>query len=209
MALLRAGNLFHAGLLAVRAFKAEQLPTRVRHLDRGRDPPLITANVRWRRVVFENIFPWSRGQEIFQRGKFANAEYMHIYGMDDEPKGMDWGAHGGYATFNVGAGTVELVTHFPDESALLSYAQPAPDQLILDGVLRGRKIHAQMRLLDTSKFYLVTHANKLELDRLWRLPLSLKVRRAVAAFFQTFIRIEIRRYSLVREESKSGPQPWG
>jgi len=86
---------------------------------------------------------------------------MHIYGMDDEPKEMDWGAHGGYATFNVGAGTVELVTHFPDESALLSYAQPAPDQLILDGVLRGRKIHAQMRLLDTSKFYLVTHANKL------------------------------------------------
>ena len=134
---------------------------------------------------------------------------MHIYGMDDEPKEMDWGAHGGYATVNVSAGTVELVTHFPDESALLSYAQPAPDQLILDGVLRGRKIHAQMRLLDTSKFYLVTHANKLELDRLWRLPLSLKVRRAVAAFFQTFIRIEIRRYGLVREKFKSGPQPWG
>ena len=78
-------------------------------------------------------------------------------GTDEEPERE----HGGVAIVNVGAGTLELFAHFPDESELLSYVQPAPDQLILDGVLRGRKIHAQMRLLDTSKFYLVTHANKL------------------------------------------------
>jgi len=129
-------------------------------LDGQSRPPLITDNVRWRRVVFENIYPWSRGQEIFQRGKFASAEEMHVYGMDEEPKETDLGTDGGVAIVNVGAGTLELFTDFPDKSELLSYAQPAPDQLILDGVLRGRKIRAQLRL-DTSKFYLETHANKL------------------------------------------------
>ena len=116
-------------------------------------------------MVFERIHPWARGQ-IVQSGKFANAEEMQVYGMDEGPTegGTDdepEREHGGFAIVNVGAGTVELFTDFPDKSELLSYAQPAPDQLILDGVMRGRKIHAQMRLLDTSKFYLVTHANKL------------------------------------------------
>jgi hypothetical protein len=131
-------------------------------------PPLITDNVRWRRVVFENIFPWARGQEIFQSGRFANAEEMLVYGMDEEPQENDTNdeperEHGGVAIVNVGDGTLEVFTDFPDESAVfsLSYSQPAPDQLILDGVVRGRKIHAQMRMMDTSKFYLVTHANRL------------------------------------------------
>jgi hypothetical protein len=129
-------------------------------------PPLITDNVRWRRVVFENIHPWARAQEIFKSGKFANAEEMHVYGMDDDVSRMDDQQErefGGVAIVNVGAGTLELFTEFPDESAQLdlSYAQPTPDQLILDAVVKGRKIHAQMRLMDASKFYLVTHANKL------------------------------------------------
>lgn len=133
-------------------------------LDGQSRPPLATDNLRWRRVVFENIYPWTRRAEMFQRGKFANAEEMHIYEMDDEPRENDFygddNAAGGLAIVNVGAGTLELFRS-PDRSELLSYAQPAPDQLVLDGQVRGRRIHARLKLFDTSKFYLATHANKL------------------------------------------------
>jgi hypothetical protein len=173
--ILLAGG-FNSAVRRYRAEVAEPLPPLYGiwtvedfSVDGQSRPPLITDNVRWRLVVFENMHPWARRAEIFRGAKFANAQDMHIHCMADEPKEMDvYGTddepereHGGVAIVNVGAGTVELFTDFPDKSELLSYAQPAPDQLILDGVLRGRKIHAQMRLLDTSKFYLVTHANKL------------------------------------------------
>lgn len=73
-------------------------------LDGQSRPPLATDNLRWRRVVFENIHPWVRRGEIFQRGKFANAEEMHIYGMDDEPRENDFygddNAAGGLAIVN-------------------------------------------------------------------------------------------------------------
>lgn len=125
-------------------------------LDGQSRPPLVTDDVRWRRVVFENVHPWARREEIFQRGKFANAADVSVYGMDDEPKPDD----GALAVVNIRAGTIDWFTS-PDQSELLSYAQPAAGELVLDGVLKGHKIHARLKLFDTSNFYLVTHANKL------------------------------------------------
>jgi hypothetical protein len=124
-------------------------------LDGQSRPPLLTDDVRWRRVVFENIHPFARRDETFQRGKFARAEEMSVYGMDDEPKEEE------VALVNAGAGTLELYADSLDKFELISFAQPAPDQLLLDGSIKGRRIHVGMKLFDTSKFYLVTHSNKL------------------------------------------------
>lgn len=41
-------------------------------------------------------------------------------------------------------------------SATLSYTQPAPDRLTLDGAFSGHTVHLDLRLYDRSKFLLVS-----------------------------------------------------
>ncbi|MFZ0213689.1 MAG: hypothetical protein WBE20_02950 [Candidatus Acidiferrales bacterium] len=125
-------------------------------LDGQSRPPLTTDSARWRRIVFENIHPWARRQVVtFQNGRFANSEEMVVYGMDDEPDDTDTGI----AIVNTGAKAIELFRDDLDKKPeLLSYSQPSPGQLVLDGVVNGHKIHAFMKLYDTSNFYLVTRS---------------------------------------------------
>jgi hypothetical protein len=119
-------------------------------------PPLTTDGARWRRVVFENVHPWARRQvSTFQNGRFADSEEMHVYGMDDEPDDTDTGI----AIVNTGTKGIELFRDDLDKKPeLLSYSQPSPGQLVLEGVVNGHKIHAFMKLYDTSNFYLVTRS---------------------------------------------------
>ena len=102
-------------------------------LDGQTHAPLITDAARWRRVVFD--FP----------------EFMTIHGMDDEAQGYR-------AKIDENAKTLAITKFGNDKwSANFSFARPAPDQLIVDGVMDNHKVHAQMKLFDRSQFLLVSH----------------------------------------------------
>jgi hypothetical protein len=88
-------------------------------LDGQSRPPLITDDVRWRRVVFENVHPPARREEIFQRGRFANAGDVNVYGMDDEPKPQG----GAIAIVNICAGTMEWLTSRTSPNCFLMRSQ--------------------------------------------------------------------------------------
>jgi hypothetical protein len=95
-------------------------------------PPLLTDSTRWRRVVFD--FP-----------QYATAQDMddsfHIYLVSIDRK----------------ARTLAL-SKFQDNNvnAKFSFTQPSPTELIIDGVMDGHKVHAQLELFDRSKFLLVS-----------------------------------------------------
>lgn len=128
-------------------------------LDGHLRPPLTTDTARWRRVVFENVHPWARRQIVtFQNGRFANSEEMHVYGMDDAEDYNDTGI----AIVNAATNAIEL---FRDDlnkkPELLSFSEPSPGQLVLEGVVNGHKVHALLRLYDISNFYLVTRSRRI------------------------------------------------
>jgi hypothetical protein len=122
-------------------------------LDGQSRPPLVTDDARWRRVVFQNLFPWTRRDEIFQRGKFATAEEMDTYGMDDEPR------DGWITLVDTNARTLQTYSDSKNFESW-SYTQPAPNQLILDGFVKGHKIQARLQLFDASKLYLLAHRSE-------------------------------------------------
>lgn len=81
-------------------------------------PPLITDPTRWRRVVFEN------------------PEVSSFYFMNDVRKRY-------LSTFNEKKHSVHLTGRdLPKEGLTLEYSGPAPDTLVLDGLVLGRKVHA-------------------------------------------------------------------
>jgi uncharacterized membrane protein YphA (DoxX/SURF4 family) len=121
-------------------------------------PPMLTDSMRWRRVVFQNVFPWLRWfDDTFHSGKFFQAEEMVTYDMKDEQKD--------YRIAFVSAPTRKIqMFNYPDlnkQSELLSLTQPAPGQLVLDGTMNGHRIHARLSHFDASKFYLVSHSGRL------------------------------------------------
>ncbi|MFZ0641429.1 MAG: hypothetical protein WAN33_14275 [Candidatus Acidiferrales bacterium] len=102
-------------------------------LDGQSHPPLTTDAARWRRLVFD--FP----------------QYVSIQSMNED-SGHYYGAK-----IDVNAKTLVL-SSLADKNwkANFSFAQPAPSQLVLDGVMAGHKVHAQLELFDRSKFLLVS-----------------------------------------------------
>lgn len=94
--------------------------------------PLTTDSDRWRRLVFDS------------------PQFMTVQNMDDSFRG--------YAVkIDQKAETLAL-SGITDKKgkANLSFAQPAPGELIVDGLLEGHKVHAQLQLFERSKFPLVS-----------------------------------------------------
>ena len=94
--------------------------------------PLLTDAQRWRRVVFD--FP----------------QYMSTQGMDDS-------LHTFGVAIDAKSKTLAL-TSFTAKNwkANFSFAQPAAGELLLDGLMDGQRIHAQLQLFDRNKFPLVS-----------------------------------------------------
>lgn len=95
-------------------------------------PPMLTDSLRWHRLVFD--FP----------------QYVTAQGMDDS-------SHTYLSRINMGTSTLALST-FRDNNvnATFSFTRPSASELIVDGVMDGHKIHADLQLLDKSKFLLVS-----------------------------------------------------
>lgn len=95
-------------------------------------PPLTTDTTRWRRLVFD--FP----------------TFMSAQSMDDS-------FHGYSVHIDQKAKTFALTN--PSNKnwrASFSFTQPAPSELIVDGLMDGHKVHAQLNLFDRSKFLLIS-----------------------------------------------------
>jgi uncharacterized membrane protein YphA (DoxX/SURF4 family) len=95
-------------------------------------PPLLTDNVRWRRVIFD--IPT---RMAFQRMDDSVARYGASIKVNDK--------------------TLAL-TKDDDKNwkASFIFQSPAPDQLILDGDMDRHKVHMQLKLLDRKTFLLVS-----------------------------------------------------
>jgi hypothetical protein len=95
-------------------------------------PPLFTDSDRWRRVVFDR-----NNLVVFER-------------FNDER--VFWNG-----TIDTHAGTVKISPRGSNQGATtLTYTQPAPDRLTLDGPLNGHRVHMELKLYDRSKFLLVS-----------------------------------------------------
>lgn len=95
-------------------------------------PPLSTDADRWRRVIFEH---------------FNSAEFQN---MNDTASFYT-------ATIDTAKSTLALTQRRGGSQKVdLTWTRPAPDQLILDGLIAGHKTHVQLRLHDRSKFLLVS-----------------------------------------------------
>jgi hypothetical protein len=94
-------------------------------------PAMLTDQDRWRRVIFDFTTATS-----FQRPDDSFTRY--VSSINDQGKTL-------------------TLTKPADKNwkATFSFAQPAPDQLTLDGDMDGHKIQMQMKLLDRDKFVLV------------------------------------------------------
>ncbi|MGC1106380.1 MAG: hypothetical protein WA876_07565 [Candidatus Acidiferrales bacterium] len=102
-------------------------------LDGQSHAPLTTDAARWRRLIFD--YP----------------QYASIQGMDEDSSRL-YGAK-----IDVNAKTLSLTSRTDkDWKANFSFTQPAPSQLVLDGVMAGHKVHAQLELFDRSKFLIVS-----------------------------------------------------
>ncbi len=95
-------------------------------------PPLLTDNVRWRRVIFD--IPT---RMAFQRMDDSMARYGASIKVNDK--------------------TLAL-TKDDDKNwkASFIFQSPAPDQLVLDGDMDRHKVHMQLKLLDRKTFLLVS-----------------------------------------------------
>jgi uncharacterized membrane protein YphA (DoxX/SURF4 family) len=94
-------------------------------------PPLLTDNARWRRAIFD--FPT---RMAFQRMDDSMARYGAAIKVNDK--------------------TLALTKDDDkDWKADFVFQRPAPEQLILDGLMDSHKVHMQLQLLDRRKFLLV------------------------------------------------------
>jgi uncharacterized membrane protein YphA (DoxX/SURF4 family) len=93
-------------------------------------PPLLTDNDRWRRIIFD---------------RFASIQQMNDVQTYYSP------------VIDTKKNTLALTQRRANNQKLnLTFARPAPDQLILDGDVNGHKTHIQLRLEDRNKFLLVS-----------------------------------------------------
>ena len=95
-------------------------------------PPLFTDGNRWRRILFDRY-----NLVVFER---FNDERVFWTG-DLDPR----------------AGTVKLSQRGSNQGgSTLTYTQPSPNRLTLDGALSGHRIHLELQLYDRSKFLLLS-----------------------------------------------------
>ena len=94
--------------------------------------PLLTDYDRWRRLVFDvrNVAAFQRMDDSFAR---YTAAVDTSHGKITLTKGSDKNWKAGF-----------------------TFQRPAADQLIVDGNMDGRAVHMQLRLVDRSKFMLVS-----------------------------------------------------
>jgi hypothetical protein len=96
-------------------------------------PPLLTDAGRWRRVI------------VPQEDQFF------IQFMDDSRRHYT-------LTFHADTGSLALTRgQDPDWKANLSYREPGPGLLVLEGTFNGRRVRVKLRPADDSKFRLVRH----------------------------------------------------
>jgi hypothetical protein len=95
-------------------------------------PPLVTDESRWRRVVFDY-------QRTVVVQLMSDARQRYRLELDAEGKRLTM-----------------TKRDDPDWKAVLTYDRTAPDELILDGTLEGRKIHATLHKADESRFQLTS-----------------------------------------------------
>jgi len=93
-------------------------------------PPLVTDAERWRRLVVQSA---------------TSVSFMK---MDDTPVSY-------LAGTNVDAKTIEL-KRGQTSAGTLTYAEPAPDILIVDGTIEGRAFHMETRRFDHTKMQLLS-----------------------------------------------------
>ncbi|HEX4007071.1 MAG TPA: hypothetical protein VHX60_12925 [Acidobacteriaceae bacterium] len=95
-------------------------------------PPLLTDSSRWRRILFD-----SHDLIIFQ-------------GMDDKNV-YD------RVAIDARANTLTVTPRAnPNAKSTFTYARPATDRLVLDGVMDGHKLHMELALYDRNKFLIVS-----------------------------------------------------
>src|SRR4029077_12350207 len=91
--------------------------------------PLVTDDERWRRLVIQN------------------AASVTFWRMDDTPLTYQ-------GKVDLGTKTITL-TRRSNLTSVFTVQQPAPDRLILDGDLDGKKLHMETTYVDSSRFLLV------------------------------------------------------
>jgi uncharacterized membrane protein YphA (DoxX/SURF4 family) len=95
-------------------------------------PPLLTDTARWRRVVI------------------SGSQGILIVGMDDTNQYY-------FRAIDVAAKTLVLTkSNAKNWKASFSFSHPSPTALVLDGLMDGHKIHAELTAFDLSKFTLFT-----------------------------------------------------
>lgn len=94
--------------------------------------PLATDTIRWRRLVFD--FP-----QFVSEQRMDDSFERYPVKIDQKTK-----------TFALSSMTDK------NWKANFSFTQPFPNELIVDGVMDGHKVHAQMQLFDRAKFLLVS-----------------------------------------------------
>jgi hypothetical protein len=95
-------------------------------------PPLLTDPLRWRRVTFS--YPGAIGIQ-------SMSDESKVYRLTGSKKMKRW-----------------VLQKFRDQAwrSELSYEQPEPGLLVLDGTFDGHPLRARLRKVDTSKFPLVS-----------------------------------------------------
>ena len=103
-------------------------------------PPLITDAARWRRVIFPRTGP------------------LAIQLMDDSRRQYS-------LEVDAGAKTVALTRdRLPNWKAALSYREPEPGLLELEGTFDGRRVRVKLRRADESQFPLVSRGFRWVID---------------------------------------------
>jgi hypothetical protein len=91
-------------------------------------PPLLTDNVRWRRLIVDF------------------AEFIQVQRMDDTRTGYT-------ASIDSKARTLALTdAKNKNWKAQFGFQRPSPAQLILDGSIDGHPVRMELRRLDETKF---------------------------------------------------------
>ncbi len=93
--------------------------------------PLVTDWGRWRRVIVQS------------------ATTMMFWRMDDTFVSFP-------ATVDTAAKSIAFTGGDKHSIGKLTYAQPSPDVLVLDGDLNGQKLHLETRLFDKNRFLLLS-----------------------------------------------------
>jgi uncharacterized membrane protein YphA (DoxX/SURF4 family) len=92
-------------------------------------PPLLSDNDRWRRVIFDRY-------DLAAIDRMSDTRVFYTAALDEKKN------------------TLALTQHRGNQKLSFASSRPAPDRLLLDGVLDGHKTHIELRL-ETGHTFLV------------------------------------------------------